>query len=157
MSYVMAGRIWSRSVRDPRPDHRCRNDKVRSHDIRCDRRPFRRALVHRKHQGVSDPIVGRDRRSKTDTGVAHALVSVNHDPQRAPWGGTERRPFRTEAGTGKSLHVKRVVAPYATADTAVGSMNRDIDEGLRTRVKNRVQAVVGFVPLCILSRNLSEL
>ena len=116
-------------MRDARADHRCQSDKITSHDLGAISAPFRRARVHLKHQGVSDPVTGRDRRSKNNTGVAHAMVSVNRHPQRALTGGTERRPFLVEACMRKSLHAKRLVALNATMRVAVGRDMGKIDQG----------------------------
>lgn len=69
---------------------------------------FRGALFDtHTHQGVSDPSRA-DQAKQTATGVAHALVSMNHDPRRALSGRHRTPPIRIRARSRKSLHGESV-------------------------------------------------
>lgn len=120
--------------------------------------PVARAPTPANHQGVSDPVTGRDRRSKTDTGVAHALVSANHYPQRA-LSGRHRAPPLIDRHECAQMPVRRTSCSRPRPDHADlrTRSKRDRSDGLRSRVKNGVQAAAGFVPPCSVSRKASRL
>jgi hypothetical protein len=113
MSSTMAGWFSSplraRSARAPR----CARDTISRRFFDTIGAPFRRARRHHRPPRRERPRHRRVRRSKSGTGVAHALVSVNHDLSAPCRGGTERRPIPTDTRARERLCGERVVPKRA--------------------------------------------
>src|SRR6266540_2469413 len=79
-------------------------------------------------------------------------------PSAPRGGGTERRPLSTNTQCAQ-ISVRRTrchpIAPRQRCSS--NEVERDTETGLRSRVKNGVQAAAGFFPLCSVSSNASRL
>jgi len=90
---VMAGQIWTRCRPDPRVNCQRVPDTIFRRFFDTIGAAFWARSTAPPTPGRERPFTGGGRAKRTATGVAHALVSVNHDPGAPSRGGRERRPF----------------------------------------------------------------